>query len=104
MRLKLSRPSHLPWVLPAVIAAVLGCQKSGNEPVSFPPPKVDVAEVLDRKVPLFNEFIGQTEAIATVEVRARVEGIVEKIDFTEGSQVHEGDLLFQLEKDRRSND
>ncbi len=99
MRPNLSGPTRHSWLLPAVVAFVMGCQKSGNEPVTLPPPKVDVAEVLDRKVPLFNEFIGQTEAIATVEVRARVEGIVEKIAFSEGSEVHEGDLLFQLEKE-----
>lgn len=79
--------------------ALVGCQKSSAPSTALPPPKVDVAEVLVRSVPLFDEFIGQTEASATVEVRARVEGIIEKIAFQEGKEVKEGDLLFTLEKE-----
>jgi membrane fusion protein (multidrug efflux system) len=49
-------------------------------------------------VPVVAEVIAQTEATANVEVRARVEAMVEKILFVEGSEVKAGDPLFLLDK------
>lgn len=88
-----------PWVVLAVCAALMGCQKRFTIPTAPTTPKVDVAEVLVRNVPLYDEFIGQTEAVATVEVRARVEGILEKLTFKEGTEVQEGEPLFTIEKE-----
>jgi membrane fusion protein (multidrug efflux system) len=62
------------------------------------PPVVKVATPLQRDVPLVYESIGQTDATATVEVRARVEATVEKILFIEGSNIKEGDPLVLLDK------
>ena len=87
------------WLLLAACTAWVGCKKADTTATALPPAKVDVAEVLVRNVPLFDEFIGQTEAAATVEVRARVEGIIEKLTFKEGTEVKEGDLLFTIEKE-----
>jgi membrane fusion protein (multidrug efflux system) len=63
-----------------------------------PPPTVVVAEVVQRTVPIYSEFVGQTRAIETVELRARVEGVLEKIHFKEGMPVKKGDLLFSIDK------
>jgi membrane fusion protein (multidrug efflux system) len=63
-----------------------------------PPPTVVVAEVAQRTVPIYSEFVGQTRAIETVELRARVEGVLEKIHFKEGMPVKKGDLLFSIDK------
>src|SRR5262245_2919767 len=63
-----------------------------------PPPAVVVAQVEQRTVPIYSEFVGQTKADSTVELRARVEGILEKIYFKEGSPVKKGDLLFTIDK------
>lgn len=87
------------WLLLAACICWVGCKKADPAATVVPPAKVDVAEVLVRNVPLFDEFIGQTEASATVEVRARVEGIIEKLTFKEGTEVKEGDLLFVIEKE-----
>ncbi len=62
-------------------------------------PPVVAAEVLVAELPMFGEFVGQTEAPANVDVRARVEGFVEGIHFREGSMVEAGDLLFSLERE-----
>lgn len=62
-----------------------------------PPPAVVVAEVPQRTVPIYSEFVGQTRAVETVELRARVEGVLEKIYFKEGSPVRKGDLLFTID-------
>jgi len=65
---------------------------------ALPPPAVVVAEVVQRTVPIYSEFVGQTQANETVELRARVEGVLEKIYFKEGSFVRKGDLLFSIDK------
>lgn len=65
---------------------------------SAPPPVVIVAEVAQRTVPIYSEFVGQTRAHETVELRARVEGMLEKIYFTEGQPVRKGALLFSIDK------
>ncbi len=63
-----------------------------------PPPAVVVAEIVQRTVPVYSEFVGQTKANETVELRARVEGTLEKIHFKEGTLVKKGDLLFSIDK------
>src|SRR4026208_1994427 len=73
--------------------------KSGAEHEAAPPPTtVVVAEVSQRTVPIYSEFVGQTRAEETVELRARVEGILQKVYFREGSAVRKGQLLFTIDK------
>src|SRR5215211_5610645 len=70
-------------------------QKHENAP---PPATVIVAEATQRTVPIYSEFVGQTRAEETVELRARVEGILQKVHFKEGSSVRKGQLLFTIDK------
>lgn len=73
--------------------------KSGAEHEAAPPPTtVVVAEVSQKTVPIYSEFVGQTRAEETVELRARVEGILQKVYFREGSTVKKGQLLFTIDK------
>src|SRR5215212_86395 len=86
----------------AALAALLtssGCQ-SKTEVKAAPPsaPVVVVAEVEQRTVPIYSDYVGQTKAYETVELRARVEGVLEKIYFTEGTAVRKGALLFTIDK------
>jgi membrane fusion protein (multidrug efflux system) len=64
---------------------------------AMPPPEVDVMQVSRSAATLTRELPGRVTAVRTAEVRARVEGIVEKRLFKEGSDVRAGDLLFQLD-------
>lgn len=45
------------------------------------------------------EFVGRIEAMQRVDIRARVTGFLQTVDFTEGTIVHEGDKLYQIEQD-----
>ena len=63
-----------------------------------PAPTVVVAEVLQKTVPLSEEYVARTEAVQTVELRARVEGFLEHVSFQEGSLVKEGQVLFVIER------
>jgi membrane fusion protein (multidrug efflux system) len=70
-----------------------------SPPQAPPPPAVTVAPVTKSEIHPVFEFVGQTEAVDTVELRARVEGFLVKRAFAEGDDVSEGDLLFAIEKD-----
>lgn len=62
-----------------------------------PPPKVKVAYPLHREVSEWDEFTGRIEAVDSVDVRARVSGYLEKINFVAGQKVKKGDLLFLID-------
>ncbi|MCP5544398.1 MAG: efflux RND transporter periplasmic adaptor subunit, partial [Akkermansiaceae bacterium] len=78
------------------LALVTGCRKP--EAASPPPPVVVVMKVETSAVPLSTTLIGQIDSPQNVEVRARVEGFVDEMLFTEGEEVEQGQLLFQLDK------
>ncbi|CAH1387578.1 efflux RND transporter periplasmic adaptor subunit [Candidatus Nitrotoga sp. M5] len=61
-----------------------------------PPPEVDVITVTPSSVVLTQDLPGRLQAYRTAQVRARVEGVVEKRKFIEGSNVKEGDSLYQI--------
>lgn len=75
---------------------VFSCKKEA--PPAPPPPSVQVLKVVATNSPLDTEMIGQLDSPQNIQIRARVEGFVEKILFTEGTEVKEGDLLFLLDK------
>jgi membrane fusion protein (multidrug efflux system) len=80
----------------AAVAMLCGCKKPVA--VAPPPPTVEIMEISTSEVPLSSTLIGQLDSPQNVEVRARVEGFVDKMPFTEGVEVKQGDLLFQLDK------
>jgi RND family efflux transporter MFP subunit len=63
-----------------------------------PPPAVVVAPVQQKTVPIYGEYVARTEARESVEIKARVEGYLEKIFFKEGSRVKAGQLLFLIDQ------
>jgi membrane fusion protein (multidrug efflux system) len=79
----------------AVLAAT-ACKKPEAAPP--PPPVVEVMEISTTDVPLSTTLIGQLDSPGNVEVRARVEGFVDKMLFIEGTEVAQGDMLFELDK------
>lgn len=75
---------------------VAACDPS--EPGAPPPPFVQIATLETAAVPLHTTLIGQLDSPQNVEIRARVEGIVEATHFTEGTEVEAGQLLFSIDK------
>jgi len=78
-----------------VAVAGLGCGK--KEAPAPPPPDVKAASVLQKDVPIYVEAIGQTRGSTEIEVRARVEGFIQTIDFKEGTPVRKGQLLYTID-------
>jgi membrane fusion protein, multidrug efflux system len=84
----------------AICALVLaGCNNSRNAYVAPPPPKVVVAQPLQQPVTLYFELTGNTQAINSVDLVARVQGYLESIDYKDGSFVTKGTQLFGIERD-----
>jgi len=81
----------------ALAAASLAAACAKKEAPPPAPPKVSVAPVIQRDVPVFVEAIGQTRGSTEIEVRARVEGYLESVDFKEGSYVKKGQLLYTID-------
>src|SRR5262245_66519212 len=73
----------------------VACSK--KEPPPPPPPEVQVATVVQRDVPIFIELVGSTLGSEDVEIRARVEGYLFGMNFTEGSFVKKGQLLYRID-------
>ena len=63
-----------------------------------PPPLVTVAPIVEQNVNLPAEYIGHVEAIQEVDLRARVSGFLEQVNFKEGGNVKAGDLLYLIEQ------
>lgn len=62
-----------------------------------PPPPVTVASPLVKQITEWDEFTGRYDATASVEVRARVSGYLQTINFADGAMVKQGDLLFVID-------
>lgn len=79
----------------ALPVALCSCKKATS--VELPPPVVQVMDITASDAPANVEIIGQLDSPQNVEVRARVEAFVDKLLFTEGTEVKEGDPLFKLD-------
>ncbi len=76
-------------------AIVVGCGKKEGPKIG--PPEVYVTQAVQKDVPVIMELVGQTSGSKDVEIRARVEGYLESVNFREGDFVKEGDLLYTID-------
>lgn len=89
-------------LLPVLLLVPLAACKPQSAPPpggmgGMPPPEVSVISVSPRGVPLTIEVPGRMQAVRTAEVRARVEGIIERRTYQEGSEVKAGATLFRID-------
>jgi RND family efflux transporter MFP subunit len=82
----------------SLLTAACGSGEQADRGRALPPPAVLVAPVVAETVPIYGEYVARTEARQTVEIRARVEGFLEKVLFKEGSQVTAGQLLLVIDQ------
>jgi len=76
-------------------AIVAGCKKSAPPPE--PAPTVIVATPVVREVRDWDDYAGRFEAVESVEVRPRVSGLLESVNFRDGESVRKGQLLFVID-------
>ena len=78
------------------VAVIAGCAQS---PATAPPAptSVSVSYPIERSVTDYADFTGRTAAVHSVEVRARVDGYLDAVNFKEGALVKKGDVLFIID-------
>lgn len=89
----------------ATIAAMLalvatGCNKAATPPASSGPPPipaVKVAAVVQKDVPTYEEAVGTTVGFVNADILPKVSGYLLKQDYKDGSRVHAGQLLFEID-------
>jgi membrane fusion protein (multidrug efflux system) len=84
--------------LVATLAMAGAACRSEPEAAPPPPPEVYVADVIQRDVPVYLELVGQAEGFQDVDIRARVEGFLERVNFTEGTFVRQGAPLYEIDR------
>ena len=95
-----SKPALTLSILAVVAATLSACARNeaATNAAAQSPPQVTVAQVLSKPVTEFDEFTGRFEAIDRVEIRPRVNGYISSVNFTEGSEVKKGDVLFVIDQ------
>jgi len=83
----------------ALAVFLAGCGEGQKQQQAGPPPTpVTVAPPTKRTVTDYDEYVGRFIAVNSVEVRARVSGYLDSVDFKDGQLVKDGDLLFTIDK------
>jgi RND family efflux transporter MFP subunit len=83
-----------------VAPALVGCGEGSHQKQAFvpPPPAVTIAKPVQRAIVDQDEYVGRFVPVEMVEVRAHVSGYLDKVHFTDGQMVKQGDLLFTIDK------
>ena len=85
-----------PFTIVAVaFLSTAACSKP--QPPPPPPPDVVVSTAVQKTVPMYIDLVGSTLGSEDVEIRPRVQGYLVSMNFTEGSFVHKGDLLYRID-------
>lgn len=94
-------PARTTAALAAILTTLLliaGCRRPEAPPATqAPPAAVKVITSRSETVPVVDEYVGRIAAYRSVEIRARVEGILEQRHFVEGSEVKRGQLLYTID-------
>jgi len=91
-----ARSSTALLVVVAGAACGIGCQEKAA-PVAPPPPDVLVTDVVQKDVPIYTEWVGTTDGNINAQIRARIRGYLQTRNYTEGTMVRTGDLLFVID-------
>ena len=87
------------WLLMVVVALLAGCKKpEAQAPPAMPPVPASVATAEERAVDDVVTAVGSVEPYISVQVRSQVGGPLDKVHFTEASDVKAGQLLFEIDR------
>ena len=95
---KLGVRLHLLFLVALALPLLAGCDEKKQAAAPAASPAVGVRPAAMKGVSQSFEFVGRIKATDKVDLRARVEGFLEKVAFREGQDVKAGDLLYQIEK------
>jgi len=95
--LRLTKLSVYLWVLGGSLLNLSGCGQDQSGTPAPPLIPVKTMDVIEMEVMDWDEYTGRLEAVEMVDVRARVSGYLEHVNFKDGDKVKKGDLLFQID-------
>jgi RND family efflux transporter MFP subunit len=78
-------------------AVSAGCHKTAAAPAAPPPPEVFVAQPVVKTITDFEETTGRLAPVKYIDLRARVGGYLDSVEFKDGEDVTEGQRLFQID-------
>jgi len=84
------------FLIPAAALMISGCQKE-QKAGPAPPPVVEVAEVIQKDVPILAEWVGTLDGFVNATIRAQVQGYLIKQNYREGDSVRQGQVLFEID-------
>ena len=90
-------PHRLSLLLGCICLILIGCDKRSVEEKSVEPITVTVSTPVTREVTEYAEYVGRTEAVNSVEIKARVTGYLEQTPFKEGTEVQKGAELCLID-------
>jgi multidrug efflux system membrane fusion protein len=80
-----------------LVALLAGCDNSVAQNAAPPPPAVSTADVVIKPISQWDAFNGRIEAVQSVQLRPRVSGYIDKVNYTEGDEVKKGQVLFTID-------
>ncbi|WP_288475961.1 efflux RND transporter periplasmic adaptor subunit [uncultured Pantoea sp.] len=80
-----------------LIAQLSGCDRGVAQNAPPPPPEVSAAPVLVKPVSQWDNFNGRVEAVQSVQLRPRVSGYIDSVNYREGDEVRKGQVLFTID-------
>jgi RND family efflux transporter MFP subunit len=80
-----------------IVSLIGGCKDAAKVAAAPEPPEVQVTPVVQKDVPIYSEWVGTTVGYVTAQIRARITGYLMSQQYTEGSFVKTGDLLFRID-------
>src|SRR5262249_33939529 len=87
-----ARTLLLRWLLPTLE----GCGGK-KDPPALPPPDVVVASVVQRDTPIYSEWVATLDGFVNAQIQPHVTGYIVRQNYTEGSVVKKGDILFEID-------
>jgi len=91
-------PARVALTFFVLAPALAGCGEAPPKQAAPPPPAVTVANPQKQTVVDHDEYVGRFIAVDSVEIRARVSGYLDKVQFKDGQIVKQGDLLFTIDR------
>ncbi|EPU4031208.1 efflux RND transporter periplasmic adaptor subunit [Enterobacter asburiae] len=76
---------------------LVGCDNSVAQNAAPPAPAVSAADVVVKSISQWDSFNGRIEAVESVQLRPRVSGYIDKVNYTDGQEVKKGEVLFTID-------
>lgn len=85
------------FLSPLLLFPLSGCSKEEKKAAAAQPPSVEVAEVVQKDVPTYSQWVGTLDGLVNATIRAQIQGYLIKQNYREGDSVRKGQVLFEID-------